>query len=172
MIVHSPADNDLTLLLWRNCYCCRFMFCLCFVLSFQHGHLRFVFFSSEPTYFPGQVKTWEQCHTPCAQGLSHMQFTHTHSENRQILVTLSPSTCQNRWVMSKVGTPRLCSRQINLTQSFCALSSSPLLPGHNQDVVEEEEVDLLPWRPLEEDATVFHKGCQLSSLHHPPGGWD
>lgn len=48
--------------------------------------------------------------------------------------------------------------------------SSPLLPGDDEDVIEEEEVDLLPWRPLEEDAAVLYECSQLSSLHHPPGG--
>lgn len=119
MIFRRPADNDLKLPLWRNCYCCHFMLCHCFILSFQLGHLCFVLFLSEQAHFPEQVKTWEQCHTPCAQGLSHMQFTHTCSENKWILVTLSPSTCQNRWVMSKVGTSRLCSCQI--TELLCTV---------------------------------------------------
>lgn len=50
--------------------------------------------------------------------------------------------------------------------------TSPFLPGDDQDVVEEEEVDLLPRRPLEEDPAVLHEGRQLAALHHPPGGGD
>lgn len=51
-----------------------------------------------------------------------------------------------------------------------APSRSPLLPGHDENVVEEEEVDVLPGRPLQEDAAVFHVGGQLPPLDHPPGG--
>lgn len=51
-----------------------------------------------------------------------------------------------------------------------APSRSPLLPGHDENVVEEEEVDVMPGRPLEEDAAVFHVGGQLPPLDHPPGG--
>lgn len=50
--------------------------------------------------------------------------------------------------------------------------ASPLLPGDDEDIIEEEEVDLLPGHALEEDAVVLHKRRQLSSLHHPPGGGD
>lgn len=50
--------------------------------------------------------------------------------------------------------------------------SSPLLLGDDEDVVEEEEVDLLARRPLEEDAAVLDKGRQLAALDHPPGGGD
>lgn len=68
--------------------------------------------------------------------------------------------------------------QPNPTQNPLALSisslesriDSPLLLGDDEDVVEEEEIDLLPRRPLEEDAVVFHKRSHLSSLDHPPGG--
>lgn len=51
-------------------------------------------------------------------------------------------------------------------------ADSPFLLGDDQDVVEEEEVDLLPRRPLEEDPAVLHEGRQLAALHHPPGGGD
>lgn len=53
-----------------------------------------------------------------------------------------------------------------------SLQNSPFLPGDDEDVVEEEEVDLLARRPLEEDSAVLHKGGQLSALDHPPGGRD
>lgn len=71
-------------------------------------------------------------------------------------------------------TPRLQSQQLNQTKEPARrvqrFPGSPLLPGDDEDVVEEEEVDLLPRRPLEEDAVVLHKGLQLPSLYHPPGG--
>lgn len=50
------------------------------------------------------------------------------------------------------------------------LPGSPLLPGDDEDVIEEEEIHLLPRRPLEEDAVVLNEGRQLTSLYHPPGG--
>lgn len=51
-------------------------------------------------------------------------------------------------------------------------TDSPLLPGDDEHVVEEEEVDLVARRPLEEDAAVSYKGSELSSLYHPPRGRD
>lgn len=54
----------------------------------------------------------------------------------------------------------------------CEQVSSPFLLGDDQDVVEEEEVNLLPRGPLEEDAAVLDEGRQLAALHHPPGGGD
>lgn len=60
------------------------------------------------------------------------------------------------------------SEQVTFTTR--AVARSPLLPGHDENVVEEEEVDVLPGGPLEEDAAVFHVGGQLPPLDHPPGG--
>ena len=75
--------------------------------------------------------------------------------------------------MSQAGTTKLPVKPQSHTQSpRHSPPGSPLLPGDDEDVVEEEEVDLLPLRPLEEDAVVLHEGRQLPSLHHPPGGGD
>lgn len=67
-------------------------------------------------------------------------------------------------------TSKPVKRSTGLPPQAEAPSRSPLLPGHDENVVEEEEVDLLPGRPLEEDAAVFHEGGQLPPLYHPPGG--
>lgn len=67
--------------------------------------------------------------------------------------------------MSKASTPRPAQTDTIPVQLFAV---SPLLLGDDEDVVEEEEIDLLPRRALEKDAVLLHEGRQLSSLNHPP----
>lgn len=48
----------------------------------------------------------------------------------------------------------------------------PLLLGDDEHVVKEEEVDLLFGCPLGEKHRVLYVGCQLATLHQPPGRGD
>lgn len=50
------------------------------------------------------------------------------------------------------------------------MTHTPLLAGDNEDVVEEEEVDLVPCCLPGEDATLFHVGCEFAAFHHPARG--
>lgn len=80
------------------------------------------------------------------------------------MLALSPNMSEQVMFMSQLTA---LSHKSNAAE---APFHSPLLPGHDENIIEEEEVDLLPRRALEEDSAVFHEGGQLPSLYHPPGG--
>lgn len=118
--------------------------------------------------FAGTSRTqaWRTRNEPALMWFVH---THTLSSLPGLEITLSLPTCQNRWVRSKAQTLRPHFHR-RISPPPC--TDPPLLSGDDEDIIEEEEVDLMPQCPLEEDAAVFHECSQLSSLYHPPGGWD
>ncbi|KAG9348149.1 hypothetical protein JZ751_001884 [Albula glossodonta] len=97
----------------------------------------------------------------CQAWLDEKAVTHRLG-NQKACIPVSPASAAATDVYKQDDTP--LKNEIRRLKTW---SNPPLLPGDDEDVVEEEEVDLLAGGALQEDAILLHEGRQLASFHHP-----